>query len=143
MCKYTNNVTARTHAWVADEPQGADAGPAPYELLLSALGACTSITLRMYAERKGWELGTISVALRFIRESKEDTGRIERDVNVSGVLDADQLKRLGEIVENTPVTKTLKAGTPIATRFPDQESQIDRSEEESFPASDPPAHHKA
>src|SRR5438105_11416341 len=113
---YAQEVDSGRHHLRADEPAergGTDAGPAPYELLLAGLGACTSITLRMYAERKGWELGKISVSLRFSKDGRDDPGRIEREVRLSGRLQEDQLARLREIVENTPVTKTVKAGAPI------------------------------
>jgi putative redox protein len=118
---YANTVHAGKHVFTADEPErlgGTDTGASPYGLLLASLGACTSITLRMYAERKQWELGTIKVALR---HRKDDAGAdlIERDLTFSAPLTAEQRARLAEIVEKTPVTKTIKAGAPIQTRFLD------------------------
>ena len=94
----------------------ADAGPSPYELVLAGLGACTAITLRMYAQRKGWELGEVTVELRLFKDG--DAARIEREVRFSAPLSDEQRARLGEVVEKTPVTKTIKAGAPIETRFP-------------------------
>lgn len=112
-------IKARGHALKADEPKpagGTDTGPAPYELLLAALAACTSLTLRMYGDRKTWELGRIDIEARFLRED-DGAERIERDISFSAELTADQLARLAEIAEKTPVTKTLKRGTPIHTRI--------------------------
>lgn len=116
---FAQQIRARTHQLSADEPldnHGTDTGPAPYELLLAALAACTSLTLRMYAQRKGWELGSIHVDARF---SRDDCGleNIERTVSFGAALTPEQLSRLAEICEKTPVTKTLREGTPIRTAF--------------------------
>ena len=110
---------ARQHRMTADEPEsnhGTDKGPAPYELLLASLAACTSATLRIYADRKGWTLGTITADLVFKRDT-EGNERIERSVSFSEMLSEAQMDRIRDIVEKTPVTKTLKRGTPISTRF--------------------------
>jgi putative redox protein len=114
---YRQTVHCGHHTMLADERPahgGADAGPTPFEYLLSALGSCTSITLRMYAERKGWQLGSVTVSLALHR-SRDGASRIERDVTVSGALTAEQNARLAEICEKTPVTLVLKAGIGIAT----------------------------
>lgn len=107
------------HAMQADEPErlgGEDSGPAPYQILLAALGACTSITLRMYADRKGWELGTIRIGLTLTRD---DAGAesIARELAVSAPLSDEQRTRLLEIAGKTPVTKTLLKGVAIDSRF--------------------------
>ncbi|HVR63565.1 MAG TPA: OsmC family protein [Polyangia bacterium] len=117
---YAQRIQVGRHALVADEPVsngGADSGPSPYALLLSSLGACTSITLLMYARRKGWTLGEVEVSLR-MQKDLENNGqgdRIERTVSFSAPLSEEQRARLAEICEKTPVTRTIRAGTPIAT----------------------------
>lgn len=116
--RYAQHVRAGHHTLIADEPAsvgGADAGPAPYALVLSGLGACTSITLRMYAERKGWELGEIKVDLVMVRDG--DAEKIERTIHIGNAISDEQRTRLAEIAEKTPVTKTIKRGTMIATSF--------------------------
>lgn|SRR5690625_137274 len=118
VAKYTQRVRARRHEWHADEPTtmgGADAGPAPYELLLSALGACTVITLQMYAERKGWELGDVHLEMSFFKDGDED--RIERTLRFGAELTTAQHERLLEIADKTPVSKTVMAGSAISTRL--------------------------
>jgi putative redox protein len=113
---YRQSLRCGHHSMVADERPargGADAGPMPFEYLLSALGSCTSITLRMYAERKGWPLGAVTVNLAVYRA--DDKFRIERNITVSGALTDERRAKLAEICEKTPVTLALKAGTSIAT----------------------------
>jgi putative redox protein len=115
---YGAEVKAGRHHLITDESTavgGADAGPAPFQLLLAALAACTSATLRMYAERKGWNLGTIHVELDITREGEQPPSKIGRIIKVSGTLDDSQRQRLAEIAEKTPVTRTLKAGVTIDT----------------------------
>ena len=117
--KYQQAIHARHHQLSADESAalgGDDQGPNPYELLLSSLGACTSITLRMYAERKGWSLGEIHVDLRFYRD-EEGGEHIERTLHCSGELEVAQQERLLEIAARTPVTRTLLQGTAVATQW--------------------------
>lgn len=123
----TQEVTAGRHALVADEPAAAggnDAGPDPYALLLAALGACTAMTLRMYAGRKEWPLGEIRVELSHSRVHPEDCAgcdrpetridRIARRIVLSGALDAEQVARLADIAKRCPVHKTLTAGVQVA-----------------------------
>jgi putative redox protein len=105
------------HRLTADEPierGGSDSGASPYELLLASLGACTSITLRMYAGRKGWELGKITVGLRYT-VGEDEQGHIDRRLSFSKPLSAEQAQRLLEIAGKTPVTRTLLAGVKIDT----------------------------
>ncbi len=107
------------HQLTADEAAahgGTDTGPAPYQLLVSALAACTSITLRMVAERKGWQLGSIHVDVELEKDAA-GADRFARSVSFSAVLSNEQKAALAEIAEKTPVTKTLKAGAPIETKF--------------------------
>lgn len=115
---YAQRIHARHHELGADEPaerNGTDTGPAPYELVLAGLGACTAITLKMYAERKAWDIGQVDVKLRFFKS--RDSERIERDVHCSAPLSDEQRDRLLEICDRTPVTLTIKRGTPITTQL--------------------------
>jgi putative redox protein len=115
---YAVALTAGHHSWIADESQrlgGQDAGPAPYDLLLAGLGACTAITLRMYAKRKQWTVRSVVVDLRFVREGQD--ARIERDISIDGDVTDEQRARMLEIAEKTPVTLTIKGGTPIQTQL--------------------------
>lgn len=116
--RYAQEIRARRHALSADEfgiPGASDAGPTPVELLLSGLGACTAITLRMYAERKGWELGEIQVDLRLVEEA--GARRIERRIRFGAELDDEQRRRLVEIAEKTPVTRMVREGVGMETRL--------------------------
>jgi len=115
------------HELVADEPQpiGDGTGPAPYDLLLSALGSCTSMTLRMYADRKDWPLERVTVELQHSRihardcaECETESGmvdRIERAITVEGDLTREQRNRLLEIADRCPVHRTLTSEIDIRT----------------------------
>ena len=114
---YATQIQTGGRILIADEPPengGGNAGLAPYNLLLSALSACTTITLRMYAERKQWPMETANVALHFHRD-EEGNEYIDRTVSFTGALDKEQIKRLLDVCERTPVTKTLKQGLTITT----------------------------
>ena len=116
--RYRTDIKARHFELVADEPVsagGADAGPRPFEFVLAGLGACTAITLRMYAEHKGWTLAGLSVDLDYFRDG--DAFRIERVLHIEGELDETQRARLADIAERTPVTLALKAANTINTRI--------------------------
>lgn len=107
------------HAIVADEPEalgGQNAGPRPFGLLLGALGACTLMTLRMYAERKQWPLVALDVQLRYLRPREGGADRIERVLEIVG-LDDQQRAKLADIAERTPVTLAIKSGVSIDTRL--------------------------
>lgn len=116
--RYVQQVTCGSHQLKADEPtqrDGGDAGPAPFDYLLAALGSCTSITLRMYADRKGWDLGNVTVTLDYQRE-KDSAPRIQRDVSVSAPISEEQRARLADIIERTPVTLAIKQGVEVASK---------------------------
>lgn len=124
---YTRDITAGRHRLVADEPLpiGDDAGPNPYDLVLAGLGACTSMTVRMYADRKGWPLDQVRVTLRHSRIHAEDCAacettkglidHIDLDVELSGALDDAQRQRLMQIAERCPVHQTLTSEVNIST----------------------------
>jgi putative redox protein len=124
---YTQQITARHHRLVADEPRpiGDDAGPTPYYLLPAALGACTSMTVRMYADRKGWPLERLRVTQRHWRIHAKDcadceTGsgcidHVDRDVELPGDLDDGQRQRLMHLAERCPVHQTLTSEVHIDT----------------------------
>jgi putative redox protein len=115
--RYHVDLQAGRHALAADEPAdsgGADTGPAPFGLLLSGLGACTAITLRMYADRKGWPLDGVEVRLAYTVKDRA-TRWIDRQITLHGSLEDDQRARLAEIAEKTPVTRAVRAGTAIRT----------------------------
>ena len=119
---YAQAISAGHHHLTADEPKsngGTDTGPGPYALLLSGLGACTAITLRMYADRKGWALGQIHVRLSMLK-ARDGRERIERVITFGAPLSDDQRARLGEIAGKTPVTRTISAGAPITTTIIEQ-----------------------
>ncbi|HEX7936871.1 MAG TPA: OsmC family protein [Paraburkholderia sp.] len=102
------------HTWLADEPEsigGGDRGPTPVSLLLSSLGACTSVTLKMYAQRKGWPLQEVHVTLGF--ESGEEGSTIDRKITLHGDLSDEQRERLLQIANACPVHKILTGSIAI------------------------------
>ena len=117
--KLAQQIVSGHHRLTADEPTargGSDSGASPYELLLASLGACTSMTLRMYAGRKGWELGKITVGLRYTTADGEQD-HIDRRLSFSKPLSSEQTERLLEIAAKTPVTRTLMSGVKIDTKI--------------------------
>lgn len=110
--RYQQTVSAGRHRFIADEPEsmgGADAGPAPFDYLLTALGTCTSMTLRMYAERKALHLHGIEVELTHERVDVDGQprDRIHRRISLNGDLSGEQRQRMLEIAAKCPVARTL------------------------------------
>lgn len=128
---FVQEITAGAHHLRSDEPAsagGTDSGPTPYDLLLAALGACTSMTVAMYARRKQWPLKRVTVRLRHSRVHAEDCGAacetqdakltvIDRDIELDGSLGEDQRARLLAIANRCPVHLTLTSRIDIRTRL--------------------------
>jgi putative redox protein len=126
---FRTDVQVRHHPLVADEPVsvgGEDGGPTPYELVSAGLGACTSMTLQMYAGRKGWDLEEARVRLKHRKLHRRDCENCEdadsrldvigREIELIGDLDHAQRTRLMEIADRCPVHRTLEAGVRVETR---------------------------
>ena len=117
--KYKTILLAGDHEWISDEPQphGKDLGPTPYDYLLAALGSCVAITLRMYADRKGWDLDQVEVHLDqdriYAKDCEDCTSEegyvhvIEKKLKLYGNLSSEQKQRLLEISDRCPINKTL------------------------------------
>ncbi|WP_025034909.1 bifunctional alpha/beta hydrolase/OsmC family protein [Bradyrhizobium sp. DOA9] len=127
--KFNQTITVGPHHLVADEPLaagGADAGPGPYDFLLAGLGACTSMTMRLYADRKSLPLDRVTVTLKHSKIYAKDCAecetregmldQIERDIAIDGALDAEQRKKLMEIADKCPVHRTLTSEIRIVTK---------------------------
>ena len=118
---YGQFVTAGRHVFGADEPEslgGRDTGPDPYELVLAGLGACTAMTIRMFADRKKIPLARIEVRLRHVQRAssgRDMTDKIERIIRLEGELTPEQRQALLEIAEKCPVSRTLRLGSEIAS----------------------------
>lgn len=133
---YASSVTVNGHGLVSDEPDsvgGGGTGPTPYDLLLAGLGACKAMTMRMYADRKGWLLGKANVHLKHKRihaadcadcETKEGKiDRIEVEIELFGELSEEQRERLLEIADRCPVHRTLTSETSIVSSLtPEQQA---------------------
>lgn len=127
---YHLTIRARAHEWASDEPRdagGGDIGPTPYELLLSALGSCTAITVQMYARRKEWPLESVEVELEHERVHAEDCkdcdskegqiSEIRLKLKLAGALTVEQEERILEIAGKCPVKKTLEGEIKIRSRL--------------------------
>ncbi|MFB6368607.1 MAG: OsmC family protein, partial [Gemmatimonadota bacterium] len=134
---FRTDVMAGGHGLVADEPEsvgGTDQGPSPYDLVNAALGACTAMTLRMYADRKEWPLEEVTVRVDHDKVHADDCeacddadagdrskiDRFEREVSVTGELDDEQRERLLEIADRCPVSRTLKASSAVVNRLAEE-----------------------
>ena len=125
---FTTEIRAGRHSLLADEPEsvgGKDLGPTPYDYLIAALGSCTSMTLRMYADRKGWPLESALVHLEHSKVHESDCeenddpeakiDQIYREIQLIGPLNQEQKDRLMEIADRCPVHKTLSSKIRIKT----------------------------
>ena len=130
--KFQQTVTVGPHRLIADEPVGAggdDTGPGPYDFLLAGLGACTSMTMRLYADRKSLPLERVTVTLKHNKIHAEDCAecetqeglldQIDRVITMDGALEPEQRERLMEIADKCPVHRTLKSEIRILTRSAD------------------------
>ena len=122
---FAHDILAGSYLMRADEPDtvpgGLDSGPPPYDFLLAGLGACTAMTLRLYARHKGWPLDDVVVQLRHKKDYLEDNKQagkldfIDRTIFLKGDLDDDLRRRLLEIADKCPVHKSLEAGIQVTT----------------------------
>lgn len=133
---FRTDIFASGHALVADEPVsvgGTNLGPTPYDLLNAGLGACTVMTLRMYADRKGWPLESVTARLKHAKVYAEDCktcdhktskiDRIDREIELAGPLDDAQKRRLLEIADKCPVHRTLEGEIEVVTHFSESKSE--------------------
>jgi len=129
--KYQCTIEWRNGKFIGDEPVksgGADTGPDPYTLLLSSLATCTLITLRMYIERKGWDIPNIAVNVNMFQTKQgEDTSNfLDRDISFPGaVVDAEQKNRLSEIAQACPISKIIEGNLKVRT-FVYHEEDVDK-----------------
>ena len=137
---FTTEIQAGDHSLIADEPVsygGHDFGPSPYELLNASLGACTAMTLKMYARRKGWKLDDVIVHLSYSKTNKYEEhkadpnnknsriDRFERELELIGDLDKSQKVRLLEIANKCPVHRTISSPSEFATKLIEEEEWVE------------------
>jgi putative redox protein len=118
--KYQVEARVGDAALLIDEPVaagGLGSGPNPYNLLSAALGACTTMTIRLYADRKGWPLKHVEVAVRHDRAGLQARDRFEVDIKLEGALDDAQRARLMDIAERCPVHLTLARGSDVQAKL--------------------------
>ena len=114
-----HSLTARHHTLVADEPAsagGGDSGPTPEELLALSLASCTAITVEMYAERKGWDVGRLTVRVDHESGRKGELASFSVTLGLPSALSDEQVERIREIAGKCPVHRTLIAGARIEDR---------------------------
>jgi putative redox protein len=107
---YAHRIDIRQHHLVADEPTdqgGNDSGPTPQELLAASLASCTAITIEMYADRKGWDLGPVEVQVEYEQPDRSSPTRFKLTLRFPDELSPEQAKRLSEIAAKCPVHRTL------------------------------------
>jgi putative redox protein len=117
---YKTILSSATNSIIADEPTsngGTDLGFSPSELLASALGTCTCVTLRMYADRKKWDLQKIEVSVNFSRDSEKNISNIGREINLIGNLKEEEKQRLLQIANQCFIHKTLSNPINISTQL--------------------------
>ena len=114
---YTHDVEVRGHTVVADEPEaagGADAGPKPTEYLAIALASCTAITIEMYADRKGWDLGDLEVTAEFEPKPRGECDHFEVTIKLPGGLTEEQTQKVKVIAGKCPVHRTLASEAEVS-----------------------------
>lgn len=121
---YRQKITARQHTFFADVPQskgGGDTAPTPHEYMLGALGACTSMTMQMYANRKGWDLQRVNVTISETAETPAGQARPQpvllKDIQVRGNLEANQVQMLQSIAERCPVNRFLLGDKTVSSQI--------------------------
>jgi putative redox protein len=128
---YRTEIQVGGKSVVVDEPAnlgGGDSGPTPYDMILGSIGACTAMTVRMYADRKGWPLESVTVRLRQARSYQQDCEdcdaqalpgiTIERELVMEGALDDEQRERLAQIADRCPVKQALERGVHVQPAQP-------------------------
>ena len=137
--KFQHEAQAGNHIWIVDEPQsmgGDDEGPSPYDMILAALGACTSMTIMMYARQKGWPLEDLSVELSHDRIYAKDcqdcetnegqVDEIHRKITLMGPLSDEQIERLTKVGERCPVHRALVGEIKVRDEVVHTEAKLKR-----------------